>query len=233
MSLSVDVMHGPQPAVDLEQDCGVSPALHPGEPIPCPWPLHNYFELVAVPTALASARLHARNLLWEWGLDWLAPDAELLVAELIANAVKVTSVRDEAAVRLRLSSDGTQVLIEVWDAHPWPPTVADRGQDGRLDPQPERGRGLGLVAALSTRWDWYLTTEPRGKVVWCEIGVLARAARMTADHGVGCKAGSRSVNLMMLSSSGAEFGTRTGGPSNHGLPSGFCARPTARMRTPP
>ena len=27
-----------------------------------------------------------------------------------------------------------------------------------------------LVTALSTRWDWYLTQEPTGKVVWCELG---------------------------------------------------------------
>ena len=29
-----------------------------------------------------------------------------------------------------------------------------------------------LVAALSTGWDWYLTAEPAGKVVWCEIEAL-------------------------------------------------------------
>jgi hypothetical protein len=33
-----------------------------------------------------------------------------------------------------------------------------------------RGRGLFKVAALSARWDWYLTKEPNGQVVWCEIG---------------------------------------------------------------
>jgi len=27
------------------------------------------------------------------------------------------------------------------------------------------------VAALSTRWNWYLTEEPPGKVVWCELAV--------------------------------------------------------------
>ena len=31
------------------------------------------------------------------------------------------------------------------------------------------GRGLFLVAALSACWDWYLTQEPTGKVVWCEL----------------------------------------------------------------
>jgi hypothetical protein len=44
-------------------------------------------------------------VLWEWGLNRLAPDSELLVSELVTNAVKATAGRDEAAVRLRLSGD--------------------------------------------------------------------------------------------------------------------------------
>jgi hypothetical protein len=43
------------------------------------------------------------------------------------------------------------------------------GNDGTPDPQDEGGRGLFLVAALSARWDWYPTSEPAGKVVWCEM----------------------------------------------------------------
>jgi hypothetical protein len=152
MSSRVDVMHGSRPAGDLGQDSGAGPALHPDEPV-LP---HNFLEFAARPNAVARARLHARNLLWEWGLDWIDPDAELLVAELMTNAVKATAARYEAAVRLRLSSDGTQVLIEVWDADPWSPPAA-----------------LFLVSALSARWGWYLTKEPRGKLVWCEIEALA------------------------------------------------------------
>jgi anti-sigma regulatory factor (Ser/Thr protein kinase) len=174
MSSRADVVHGSQPAGDLEQGSGVGPALQPDEH---PWPSHTCLELGALPTAVACARLHARNLLWEWGLDWLAPDTELLVAELVTNAVTATATRGEAAVRLRLSSDGTRVLIEVWDADPWPPAAGDNDRPG---PRAERGRAL--VAALSTRWDWHLTREPRGKVVWCEIAALAISyAAMAAD----------------------------------------------------
>jgi anti-sigma regulatory factor (Ser/Thr protein kinase) len=164
MSLSVDVMRGSRTAGDIEQGSGVGRAPHPDEP--GPWPPHTYLELAALPTAVACARLHARNMLWEWGLDWLAPDAELLVAELMTNAVKATAPGDGAVVRLRLSSDSTQVLIEVWDAEPWRSAAADQGEDGT---PAETGRGLFLVAALSARWDWYPTEEPSGKVVWCEI----------------------------------------------------------------
>ena len=105
------------------------------------------------------------------GLNGLAESTELPVSELVTNAVKATAEReDQAAVRLRLSSDNARVLIEVWDADPQPPAPKDLGEDGTPDPQEEGGRGLFLIAALSTRWDWYLTQEPTGKVVWCELG---------------------------------------------------------------
>ena len=108
--------------------------------------------------------------MWEWGLNGLADSTELLVSELVTNAVKATAGQEaQAAVRLRLSSDNARVLIEVCDADPRPPAPKDLGEDGTPDPQEEGGRGLFLVAALSTRWDWYLTQEPAGKVVWCEL----------------------------------------------------------------
>jgi len=134
------------------------------------WPLRSYLELGALPTAVPCARLHARHLVWEWGLNGLAESTELLVSELVTNAVKTTAGQeDQAAVCLRLSSDNARVLIEVWDADPQPPAPKDLDEDGMPDPQEEGGRGLFLVAALSTRWDRYLTQEPTGKVVWCEL----------------------------------------------------------------
>ena len=134
-----------------------------------PWPLRSYLELGALPTAVPCARLHARHLLREWGLNGLAADVELLTSELVTNAVRATAGRQQAAIRLRLSSDQERVLVEVWDADPQPPAPGDLGEDGTPDPAEEGGRGLFLVAALSTRWDWYLTQEPSGKVIWCEL----------------------------------------------------------------
>jgi len=137
---------------------------------PHQWPLRSYLELGAMPTAVPCARLHARHLLWEWGLNGLAADTELLVSELVTNAVKATASQQQAAIRLQLSSDSTSVLVEVWDADPEPPAPKDLTEDGRPDLQEEGGRGLFLVAALSSRWDWYRTREPPpGKVVWCEL----------------------------------------------------------------
>ena len=168
-------------ATGPEPSSGVGPAFHLDEPEP---PLRSYLELGALPTAVPCARLHARHVLWEWGLNGLAPDSELLVSELVTNAVKATAGRDEAAVRLRLSGDSARVLIEVWDADPRAPAPKDLGEHGTPDPQEEGGRGLFLVAALSARWDWYPTREPAGKVVWCEIEALS-PARRGAGEGAG------------------------------------------------
>jgi anti-sigma regulatory factor (Ser/Thr protein kinase) len=167
-----------QAAHDLEPSSGAGPAFHLDEPAPHPRPLRSYLELGALPTAVPCARLHARHLLWEWELSGLAETTELLVSELVTNAVKATAAHDDqAAVRLRLSGDSARVLIEVWDADPRPPAPRGLGGDGMPDPQEEGGRGLFLVAALSARWDWYPTREPMGKVVWCEIRALSPARR--------------------------------------------------------
>jgi hypothetical protein len=76
------VVQGPQhAATGPEPSSGVGPAFHLGEPEP---PLRSYLELRALPTAVPCARLHARHVLREWGLNGLAPDSELLVSALEA-----------------------------------------------------------------------------------------------------------------------------------------------------
>jgi hypothetical protein len=48
------------------------------------WPFQSYLELGALPSAVPCARLHARQVLYEWRLADLA-DAELVVSELVTN----------------------------------------------------------------------------------------------------------------------------------------------------
>ncbi len=116
----------------------------------------------------------------------LAETTELLVSEIVTNAVQATAGReDQTAVCLRLSSDNARVLIEVWDADPRPPAPKDLGEDGIPDPHEEGGRGLFLVEALSSRWAWYPTEEPAGKVIWCEIQALLRPMQHSAVSGKG------------------------------------------------
>jgi hypothetical protein len=41
------------------------------------WPLRSSLILGALPGAVPCARLHARQVLWEWGLDSVAKTVEL------------------------------------------------------------------------------------------------------------------------------------------------------------
>lgn len=131
----------------------------------------SYLELGALLTAPACARLHVKQLLWEWGLSRLAETSEVVVSELVTNAYE-TTVRHQLGtpIALRLSSNGQAVLIEVWDADPTPPQLPDLdGGDLPLADE-ESGRGLFLVASLSERWSCYsLNQSASGKVVWAEV----------------------------------------------------------------
>lgn len=131
-----------------------------------PWPLRSSLELGALSTAVPCACLHVKHVLWEWGLNSLAESAELLVSELVTNAVNATSEPGQT-VSVNLAGNAAGVLIEVRDSDPQPPQTREKNDDGASE-----GTGaVLLVAALSTSWNWYLTEEPPGKVVWCELAV--------------------------------------------------------------
>ena len=143
------------------------------------WPLRNSLQLGALPTAAPCARLHAKHLLWEWGLEAIAGTAGLLVSELVTNGVKAAqAIEQKPPVWQRLSTNNMQLLIEVWDGNTLPPNPREL-EDGLPALEDEGGRGLFLVATLSDRWNWYLTQEPIGKVVWCELHV--RQSSTTED----------------------------------------------------
>jgi anti-sigma regulatory factor (Ser/Thr protein kinase) len=110
--------------------------------------------------------LHVKQVLWEWGLGELAEVSEAVVSELVTNAYE-TTIRNQLAtpIRLRLSSNGQQALIEVWDADPTPPRPAALDINNLPLAHAEGGRGLLLIAALSERWSCYRLSQG-GKVVW-------------------------------------------------------------------
>ena len=129
------------------------------------WPLETFLELGALPTAVACARWHAKQVLSEWGLKEFSERVELLVSELATNAVKASQSPDWIfPIRLWLRSDGARVMILVWDINPQPPTRVE------ADEEAESGRGLLLVETLSEKSDWYPHKELGGKVVWSLIG---------------------------------------------------------------
>lgn len=128
------------------------------------WPLRSYLELGILPGSVPCARLHTTQVLWEWGLSELSDSVELLVSELVTNAVRVSQSMEQAScVRLWLRSDKSRVLILVWDANPRPPVRIDAASDA------ESGRGLLLVEAISDTWNWYRPSGMDGKIVWAEV----------------------------------------------------------------
>jgi len=137
-----------------------------GNDITAGWPLRSFLELGALPSAVPCARLHTRHLLWEWQLADLTDSAELLVSEIVTNAVQITQADGRTApVRLWLLADQARLLILVWDANPLPPVRVSTSADT------ENGRGLLLVETLSARWD-HFPHHSGGKVVWALLGAL-------------------------------------------------------------
>jgi hypothetical protein len=150
---------------------------------PAQWPLQTRLELGALPGAVPCARLHARLVLTEWEQADLRDSVELIVSELMTNALRASmdpvagrpgygADGRAASLGLRLASDRQQVLVEVWDGATEPPVPGQVSHDG------ETGRGLLMVEAVSSRWGYYYAArQPRGtapderaaKVVWALI----------------------------------------------------------------
>ncbi|MDY0813406.1 SpoIIE family protein phosphatase [Kitasatospora purpeofusca] len=113
------------------------------------------WTLPAEPTAVSRARRLVRATLAEWGVEQLTDTAELLVSELVTNAVRYASA--PIGVRLTL---GETLLVEISDPLPDPPRERHAAEAD------EGGRGLELVARLALHWG--ARAEGMGKVVWFE-----------------------------------------------------------------
>ncbi|MET9295223.1 SpoIIE family protein phosphatase [Streptomyces sp. NPDC003077] len=116
------------------------------------------WNLAPEPRSVARARELARDQLAEWDLDVLADTTELLVSELVTNALR----HGRGEIRLRLLLDRT-LVCEVWDADLAQP------RRRRARDTDEGGRGLQLVGLLSAGWGTRRT--PRGKTVWFELNL--------------------------------------------------------------
>ncbi|SCD56450.1 hypothetical protein GA0115242_109038 [Streptomyces sp. SolWspMP-5a-2] len=104
---------------------------------------------------MADARVDVARQLESWGLVELTMPTELIVSELLANALRYAS----GPLRLRLLRH-TYLTCEVSDTS----STSPRMRHARaLD---ENGRGLFLVAQLTRRWGTRHT--PEGKTIWAE-----------------------------------------------------------------
>jgi hypothetical protein len=128
--------------------------------------LADELVLAAVPRSAAYARRFARCVLSQWGIAYLMETAELLVTELVANAVGASSGTAAAGgahiIQVRLTLAGG-LYISVWDCNETPPALQEPSLGA------ESGRGLFLVDCMSKEWGYSRSTGIGGKIVWCEL----------------------------------------------------------------
>ncbi|MFE2329462.1 SpoIIE family protein phosphatase [Streptomyces sp. NPDC059385] len=113
------------------------------------------WEVAYKASAVSAVRNAAARKLEEWGLPELGFATELILSELITNAVR----HGRAPVRVRLLYDHT-LTCEVWDGSSTAPHLRYAATTD------EGGRGLFLVAQLSEHWGTRYTSE--GKVIWAQ-----------------------------------------------------------------
>lgn len=113
------------------------------------------WNMPADPAVVSGIRAAALRKLSQWGLDEAAFTTELILSELLSNAIRHAS----PPIHVRLLHDRT-LICEVSDASSTSPHLR------RAAVTDEGGRGLFLIAQLAARWGTRYT--PRGKVIWAE-----------------------------------------------------------------
>ncbi|MDC2956962.1 SpoIIE family protein phosphatase [Streptomyces gilvifuscus] len=113
------------------------------------------WDLPSEPAVVSVARAAVTEQLTAWGLDDLSFTTELVVSELVTNAIR----HAHGPVQLRLLRDRA-LICEVSDGSGTSPRLR------RARTEDEGGRGLFLAARLTERWGTRYT--PEGKVIWTE-----------------------------------------------------------------
>jgi anti-sigma regulatory factor (Ser/Thr protein kinase) len=118
------------------------------------------------PQSARAARRLTRNTLRDWGLTFLAEDAETIVGEFVANAVTHAAAMSETSRKqaaencgLRLVRRTGEIICAVLDPSDCAPVLKAPAS------AEESGRGLQMVDALSDVWGWS-PVAGRGKAVW-------------------------------------------------------------------
>jgi hypothetical protein len=153
-------------------------SARPGQPQPLD---AGTFVLVTLPTSPFWARRYTRSFLNScWGISAdIAETAELLVSELVTNAVRFAgdparmlrhtehtySERvNVSLISLSLRHFRDVLLIEVYDTNSNPPILSS------ADDYAENSRGLALVGALSKEWSYFFAPGG-GKVLYCFLEI--------------------------------------------------------------
>ncbi|MGW1755112.1 SpoIIE family protein phosphatase [Streptomyces mirabilis] len=118
------------------------------------------WDIPADPALVAPIRKQVVDQLDTWELNAATFTAELVVSELVTNAIRY----GEPPIRLRLIHDAETLICEVSDSSHTAPHLR------RAKAYDEGGRGLLLVAQLTQRWGSRHTAD--GKTIWAELTLL-------------------------------------------------------------
>ncbi len=118
------------------------------------------WDLPADPAVVSGARLLADRQLTEWGMTPLVFSTELIVSELVTNAIRHAA--GPLTLRLIRQAAPDALICEVFDAS----STSPRLRHARTTD--EGGRGLFIVAQLTRRWGTRYTST--GKIIWAEQG---------------------------------------------------------------
>ena len=122
----------------------------------------SQLHLPATPGAAALARRHVGEACHAWTLDHLTDPAQLIITELVSNAVLHAGTPVDVTITRRRRF----LHLAVRDADPTPPRLR------QIDPAAaERGRGLRLIDAYAAGWG--SLTGPRSKIVWATLRVVS------------------------------------------------------------
>ncbi|MGW0392077.1 SpoIIE family protein phosphatase [Streptomyces sp. NPDC003042] len=118
------------------------------------------WDLPSDPSVVAHARRKTTDQLAAWGLEEASFVSELLVSELVTNAIRY----GQPPIQLRLIHESTTLICEVSDAS----STAPHMRRARIFD--EGGRGLLLIAQLAQRWG--TRHAPVGKTIWAEQSLV-------------------------------------------------------------
>jgi serine phosphatase RsbU (regulator of sigma subunit)/PAS domain-containing protein len=114
------------------------------------------WDVPSDPAVVAGIRADVTRRLETWGLEAMAFTTELMISELVTNAIRYGI----EPIRLRILHDSDTLICEVADGSSTSPHLR------RAATTDEGGRGLFLVAQFAQRWGTRYMA--RGKVIWTE-----------------------------------------------------------------
>ncbi|MFE4664037.1 ATP-binding protein [Streptomyces sp. NPDC056716] len=139
---------------------GTAPPSHSADP----GMTEVHHRLSRSPRSAGRARALLRGQLTEWNIDGEASQvAELLLSELVTNALLHAQVPTGREIGLRFTRYDGRLRVEVADAN------NDRPEVRAATVEDEHGRGLALVEALADRWGYCPRPYGIGKATWAEV----------------------------------------------------------------